>query len=73
MMNTSPILTLKNIDMVFGGVQALKNVNIDVMDGEILGIIGPNGAGKKTQHSHPLCLGIISAHEACKAREDPLK
>jgi branched-chain amino acid transport system ATP-binding protein len=48
MMNTSPILTLKNIDMVFGGVQALKNVNIDVMDGEILGIIGPNGAGKTT-------------------------
>ena len=47
MMNTSPILTLKNIDMVFG-VQALKNVNIDVMDGEISRIIGPNGAGKTT-------------------------
>lgn len=47
-MSTSPILVLENVNMVFGGVQALKNINIQVNSGEILGIIGPNGAGKTT-------------------------
>ena len=32
----------------FGGVQAVRSVNIEVRRGEILGIIGPNGAGKTT-------------------------
>ncbi len=47
-MSKTPILSLENISMVFGGVQALKDINIDVQHGEILGIIGPNGAGKTT-------------------------
>lgn len=32
----------------FGGFEALKGVNLEVRDGEILGLIGPNGAGKST-------------------------
>ncbi len=39
-------IKIENISLSFGGVEALKGVNIDVRDNEILAIIGPNGAGK---------------------------
>ena len=41
-------LDIKNLSKQFGGVDALKNVDIYVGYGEILSIIGPNGAGKTT-------------------------
>jgi branched-chain amino acid transport system ATP-binding protein len=42
------LLEVRNLSKRFGGLWALKNVDLDVIDGEILGIIGPNGAGKTT-------------------------
>ena len=45
---SSPILSLKNVTMRFGGVTALNDVTFDVKEKEILGLIGPNGAGKTT-------------------------
>ena len=42
------ILEIKDLGKEFGGVVALKGVNLTVKPGEILGIIGPNGAGKTT-------------------------
>ena len=41
-----PLLSAERIDLVFGAVQALMAVDIEVYQGEILAIIGPNGAGK---------------------------
>lgn len=32
----------------FGGLQALKNVNLTINSGEIAGLVGPNGSGKST-------------------------
>ncbi|HKJ99679.1 MAG TPA: ABC transporter ATP-binding protein [Desulfotignum sp.] len=43
-----PILRMENVSKVFGGVTALKDVNLDVFEGDVLGIIGPNGSGKTT-------------------------
>lgn len=42
------ILSLKNISVNYGGIKALKNISIDVNEGEIITLIGSNGAGKTT-------------------------
>jgi branched-chain amino acid transport system ATP-binding protein len=41
-------LSLKNVSKRFGGLYAVRDVNLDVTHGERLGLIGPNGAGKTT-------------------------
>lgn len=46
MKSRSIILRVQEIDLVFGGIQALNNVGFDVQTGDIYSIIGPNGAGK---------------------------
>ncbi|HEV2780150.1 MAG TPA: ABC transporter ATP-binding protein [Actinophytocola sp.] len=42
------MLELADLTMQFGGVVALREVNITVREGEIFALIGPNGAGKTT-------------------------
>ena len=42
------MLEVKNVTMQFGGLYALKNVSLEVPDGQIRGLIGPNGSGKTT-------------------------
>ena len=45
---TDNILEIESVAMVFGGLMALMDQNIDVRKGIIKAIIGPNGAGKTT-------------------------
>jgi len=47
-MNNTPILEVKGITRYFGKFQALNNINVAFMPGELTAIIGPNGAGKST-------------------------
>ncbi len=42
------ILQVQNLNKHFGGLAALRNVNLEVAEGSVHAIIGPNGAGKST-------------------------
>lgn len=53
------IISIKNLSKVYqGGHEALKNINLDIEEGEIIALLGPNGAGKTTLIS-TVC-GIVS-------------
>ena len=52
-------LSVKNLSVSFGGVQALRNVRVQVSPGEIHGVIGPNGAGKTTLFD--VIAGVVRA------------
>jgi branched-chain amino acid transport system ATP-binding protein len=42
------LLQTEHLDMRFGGLSALEDLNLAVLDGGLYGLIGPNGAGKTT-------------------------
>ncbi|MER8000428.1 ABC transporter ATP-binding protein [Streptomyces sp. NPDC004749] len=44
----TPVLHASGVTMRFGGLTAVRNVELTVNSGEIVGLIGPNGAGKTT-------------------------
>ena len=53
------LISISNLSKTYaGGFQALKSVNLDILDGEILALLGPNGAGKTTLIS--IICGIVT-------------
>ena len=45
---TIPYVSLKGVTKHFGGVNALKDIDLDICPGEVLALVGDNGAGKST-------------------------
>ena len=45
------MLELRNVNTFYGNIQALRDVNIRINEGEIVTLIGANGAGKSTTRS----------------------
>lgn len=56
----SPAILLKNVTKSFGKKIAVRNLNLQVKPGEIVGLVGPNGAGKTT--TLRMLTGIIRAN-----------
>ena len=50
------LLSLRDLRKAFKGVRALDGVDLDVREGEILGVLGPNGSGKST------LINVVSGH-----------
>ena len=55
----TPLVEMRNIDVAFGGVHAVRDVSIDLFAGEVIGLVGGNGAGKST-----LMRALSGAHPA---------
>jgi branched-chain amino acid transport system ATP-binding protein len=45
---TSPLLSVRGVEAYYGHIAALRGVDVEVGDGEIVALIGANGAGKST-------------------------
>ena len=42
------MLKIENLQVAYGGIQALRGISLEVPDGKIVTLIGANGAGKST-------------------------
>jgi D-xylose transport system ATP-binding protein len=56
---STPLVEMRNINIAFGGVHAVRDVSIDLHPGELIGLVGHNGAGKST-----LMRALSGAHPA---------
>jgi len=48
MTTNKPLLKVESVGIQFGGLKAVSEVNMEINQGELIGLIGPNGAGKTT-------------------------
>ena len=53
------LLNTKSLSKSFNGIQALQSLDLEIYEGEILGLLGPNGSGKST------FINVISGHYSC--------
>lgn len=69
----SSIISIKNIHKSYGDYQVIKDLSLDIYEGEVIGLLGPNGAGKTTLLSILSTLlppdegeGVICGHNLLK-------
>ena len=53
---TATLLKVTELKVAYGGIQAVKGVDFEVHEGELVSLIGSNGAGKTTTMKAITCL-----------------
>ncbi|PPJ49249.1 ABC transporter ATP-binding protein [Rhizobium sp. KAs_5_22] len=69
-MSEAPLLEFSSVHAHYGPVEALKNVNVHILKGEIVSLIGANGAGKTTLLSSIFGAPRVSAGKVLHKGED---
>jgi len=59
-MESGSVVSIRNLDMSYGKNQVLKDINLEIGHGQVIGYIGPNGAGKST--TLKILLGIVQGY-----------
>jgi len=59
----TPLLSVRDLSVSYGGIQAVKALSLDLFEGELVSLIGANGAGKTTTLKAICCLLSPSAGE----------
>ncbi|MEL6599622.1 MAG: ABC transporter ATP-binding protein [Pseudomonadota bacterium] len=67
----SPAIQLRDLSKTFGEIEALKDIDLDIHEGEFIALIGPSGCGKTTLLRHVLSLETASSGEILVGGETP--
>lgn len=58
-MNSKKLLSAKNLSKAYGKKTVIRDVSLNIQQGEVVGLLGPNGAGKTT--SFYMIVGLVKA------------
>ena len=59
------MVKIENLSVAFDGAEVVKNITIEIADGEIVGVVGESGSGKSV--TALTLMGLISEEDAIKA------
>ncbi|HET8790702.1 MAG TPA: amino acid ABC transporter ATP-binding protein [Modicisalibacter sp.] len=69
-MSSQPIIKMREVGKHFGAFQALKDINLDVDEGEVIAVIGPSGSGKSTLIR---CINLLEVYDQGEITVDGIR
>lgn len=69
-MTSRPIIQMRDVGKHFGNFQALKGINLNVDEGEVIAVIGPSGSGKSTLIR---CINLLEIYDQGEITVDGIR